>query len=241
MKKLVLGIIFISLAAQAQFKIPDGLKDKANQVIKNTTGGAGLSESEIANGLKEALKIGSQNASSQLNKLDGFNKNLKVRIPFPPDAQRVATELRKLGFGKKVDEFETTLNRSAEQASKEAANIFVGAVSQMTITDAKNILQGKNDAATSFLKQKTSTQLTAAFKPHIEKALQGTLATKKWKELASLYNRIPLVKPVNTDLVAYTNEKALLGMFTIVADEELKIRQDPAARVTDLLKKVFAK
>lgn len=234
-------MLVISISSQAQFRIPDGLKNKANEIIKNTTGGAALSESEIANGLKEALKIGSQNASSQLNKLDGFNKNLKVRIPFPPDAQRVATELRKWGFGKKVDEFETTLNRSAEQASKEAANIFVGAVSSMTITDAKNILQGKNDAATSFLRQKTSSQLTSAFRPHIEKALQGTLATKKWRELTALYNKIPMVKPVNTDLIAYTNERALLGMFTIVADEELKIRQDPAARVTDLLRRVFAK
>jgi hypothetical protein len=204
-----------------------------------TTKTAPLSESDIASGLKEALNIGAKNASSQLNAIDGFNKNLRVRIPFPEDAQRVATKLRELGFGKKVDEFELTLNRAAEQAAKEAAPIFVNAITSMSITDAKNILMGTDSSATIYLRTKTSDPLASAFSPHIKKALDATTATKKWTELATLYNRIPLVNKVETDLVRYTTSKALKGLFTVVADEELKIRKDPAARVTDLLKRVF--
>lgn len=214
--------------------------NKAKEAVKTATGASvPLTESEIAEGLKEALKVGSNNASNQLSALDGFNKNSLIRIPFPKDAQIVADKLRQMGFGKKVDEFELTLNRAAEKASKDAANIFVNAITSMTITDAKNILQGSNNAATTYLKTKTSDQLKAAFRPHIETALNSTYATSKWKELTSLYNKIPMVKPVNTDLVGYTNDKAIFGMFTVVEQEETKIRQDPAARVNDILKKVF--
>ncbi|HTF82139.1 MAG TPA: DUF4197 domain-containing protein, partial [Cytophagales bacterium] len=204
-----------------------------------TTAPAALTDSEIAQGLKEALKVGSNNASQQLSALDGFNKNNLIRIPFPKDAQVVADKLRSMGYGAKVDEFETTLNRAAEQASKDAANIFVNAITAMTITDAKNILQGSNNAATTYLKNTTSDQLKTAFKPHIEKALNSTLATSKWKELTTLYNRVPFVKPVNTDLVGYTNDRAITGLFTVVEQEESKIRLDPAARVNDILKRVF--
>jgi hypothetical protein len=214
------------------------VKSTVTTATKTVTS-APLSESDIARGLKEALSVGSRNASAQLNKTDGFNLNPKVRIPFPEDAQRVATKLRELGFGKKVDAFELTLNRAAESAAKEAAPIFVNAITAMTITDAKNILTGSNDAATSYLRDKTSSPLANAFSPHIQKALDGTLATKKWKEITTLYNRLPMVSKVETDLTKYTTDKALKGMFTVVADEELKIRQDPAARITDILKKVF--
>ncbi len=207
--------------------------------IGTTTSKAPLSESEIVQGLKEALKVGSQNASSSLNATDGFYKNSLVRIPFPAEAQVVADKLRSIGFGSKVDEFELTLNRAAEKASKEAANVFVNAVMSMTIRDAVHILRGPDNAATEYLKSNTSTQLTLAFKPHIENALNSTLATKKWTELTTIYNKIPLVKPVNTDLVAYTNERALQGLFTVVAQEELKIRKNPVARVTEILKRVF--
>ena len=179
-----------------------------------TTKTPALSESDIAKGLKEALNVGAKNASSQLNAIDGFNKNTKVRIPFPEDAQRVATKLREMGFGKKVDEFELTLNRAAEQAAKEAAPIFVNAITSMTITDAKNILMGTDSAATSYLRTKTSSALADAFSPHIRTALDATTATKKWKDLATLYNKIPLVTKVETDLVKYTTNKALKGLFS---------------------------
>jgi hypothetical protein len=212
------------------------LKKLKSTVTSKTTS---LSETDIATGLKEALTVGSKNASAKLNALDGFNKNMKVRIPFPEDAQKVAKKLREMGFGKKVDEFELTLNRAAEQAAKEAAPIFVNAITSMTITDAKNILVGSDSAATSYLRTRTSDPLAQAFSPHIKKALDATTATKKWTELATLYNRLPLVTKVETDLVKYTTSKALKGLFVVVAEEEMKIRKDPAARVTDILKKVF--
>lgn len=212
---------------------------KIKEVVTTTTKTTSLSETDIASGLKEALTIGSKNASSQLNALDGFNKNMKVRIPFPEDAQKVARKLREMGFGRKVDDFELTLNRAAEQAAKEAAPIFVNAITSMSITDAKNILIGSDSAATSYLRTKTSNPLAQAFSPHIKKALDATTATKKWTELATLYNKLPLVTKVETDLVKYTTNKALKGLFVVVAEEEMKIRKDPAARVTDILKKVF--
>ncbi|GAL86467.1 hypothetical protein CHU_2642 [Sporocytophaga myxococcoides] len=198
-----------------------------------------LSETEIIDGLKEALTLGSANASQSLNKLDGFYKNPKVKIPFPEDCQRVATELRKLGYGKQVDEFEVTLNRAAEDASKEAATIFANSIKQMTVTDAKNILTGPDTAATGYLRKTTSSSLYNAFAPHITTALDKTTATKKWEEITTLYNKLPLVKKVDTDLTRYTTNKALNGLFVLVADEETKIRKDPAARVSDILKKVF--
>ncbi len=215
--------------------------DKLKEKVTSTTGATSLSENEIAKGLREALTVGARNASSQLNKTDGFLKNPLVKIPFPEDAQRVATKLREMGMGKKVDEFERTLNRAAEGAAKEAAPIFVNAITSMTITDAKNILTGSNDAATVYLRGKTADQLASAFSPHIQKAMDSTMATRLWREITTTYNKLPLVKKVNTNLTRYTTDKALKGLFTVVAEEELKIRKDPAARVSDLLKKVFGK
>jgi hypothetical protein len=142
------------------------VREKAGTVA---TAAAPLTESDIARGLKEALTVGSRNAASQLNKQDGFLLNPKVRIPFPEDAQRVATKLRELGFGKKVDQFELTLNRAAEDAAKEAAPIFVNAITSMTITDAKNILTGPDNAATTYLQGRTSDPLAQAFSPHIKR------------------------------------------------------------------------
>jgi hypothetical protein len=228
---LTMGFTF----SNAQIKMPK---------IKLPTGGAsglgaGLSETDIANGLKQALTIGAQKASEQLNKTDGFNGNPLVRIPFPPDAAKAATELRKLGYGQKVDDFELSLNRSAEEAAKEAAPIFTNAVKEMSITDAKNILTGSDTAATAYLRKQTYSSLFTAFTPPISTALKNNDVASKWSEITTIYNKIPLVKKVNTDLVSYATNMALKGVFIVVAQEELKIRQDPAAQVTDILKKVF--
>jgi hypothetical protein len=246
MKKIFLALAMISLfatLAEAQIdlkkiKIP---KVKTPSVLSNGTGsGTGLTESEIIEGLKEALTKGSGNASATLNKLDGFNANPKIRIPFPPEAQKVAKTLRDIGYGKKVDEFELTLNRSAEQAAKEAAPIFKMAVKNMSFKDAKNILTGSDSAATVYLKNTTYDSLYTKFSPPVKKALDNTSATSKWTELATLYNKMPTTKnKVQTDLVAYTTHKALKGLFVTVAAEELKIRKDPMARTSDILKKVF--
>lgn len=219
--------------------------DILNKVGSSVTNGglvnsiSSLSNSDIVSGLKDALSHGATNASSQLNAVNGFYGNPLVKIPFPQNAQKVADQLRSLGFGAKVDDFEKTLNHSAETAAKEAAPIFVNAITSMSFTDAKNILTGPDNSATTYLQNSTTTALTSAFTPHIKNALNSTMATQKWSELASLYNKIPFVTPVETDLVKYTTTKALGGLFTVLASEESKIRKDPAARVTDIMKKVF--
>ena len=214
----------------------------ATQVLNTATSALGigsLSDGDIVSGLKEALSIGANNSAIQLNALDGFNKNQLIRIPFPKDAIMVAQKLRQLGFGSKVDAFETSLNRAAETASKEAAPIFVNAITSMSISDAKNILTGQNNAATTYLQSSTRTQLFSSFSPIVGKAISSASVTKYWDELANIYNKLPLVSKVNPNLTEYTTNKALDGLFTVLAGEELKIRQDPSARVSDILKKVF--
>ncbi len=198
-----------------------------------------LSESDIADGLKQALTIGSQNASQALNKTDGFNGNPFVRIPFPQDAEKLEKALRGVGYGPKVDAFIVSLNRAAEQAAIEAATIFANAIKSMTLTDAEGILKGADTAATHYLRVNTYSSLYDAFKPPITSALDNNNVNKQWTELTTLYNKMPFTKPVQTDLIAYTNTKALQGVFTTVAGEEKKIRTDPASQTTDLLKKVF--
>jgi Protein of unknown function (DUF4197) len=204
-----------------------------------TTAPAGLSESDIIAGLKEALSVGTGNAVTTLNKTDGYFGDALVKVLFPPDAQRAADKLRQLGMGNVVDDFVLTLNRSAEKAALEAKPIFVDAVKAMTFTDARNILNGPENGATEFFKAKTTPALTEKFTPVISNALNTCNATKHWTTITTTYNKIPLVNPVETDLVKYTTGKALEGLFMKLQDEEKKIRTNPAARVSDLLQKVF--
>lgn len=202
-------------------------------------GGQGLTESEIIQGLKQALEVGTNNASSRLSKTDGYFKDPLIKIPFPPDAQRAADKLRQLGMNKLVDDFIETLNRGAEEAAKEAAPIFVDAIKAMTVTDAKNILHGPDDAATRYFEKNTRSPLYGKFKPVIDRTLGKVNATKYWGDITTTYNKIPLVEKVNTDLPDYATNKALDGLFLKIEGEEKDIRKNPAARVTDLLKKVF--
>jgi hypothetical protein len=242
---ILLVLITSTVYAQINLgKIKGEIEKATNTTTGSNTSTSGkalnLSEGEIVQGLKEALATGSTAASQSLNKVDGFYKNPKVKIPIPPEAQSVARTLREYGYGKKVDEFELTLNRAGEQAAKEAAPIFKSAITGMSFTDAKSILTGPDTAATGYLRKTTYGSLYNSFTPHVKKAIGDNKVANKWAELTKLYNKIPLVKkPVNTDLVSYTTHKSLKGLFTLVADEELKIRKDPVARTTDILKKVF--
>jgi hypothetical protein len=157
----------------------------------------------------------------------------------PPEAQKVENTLRNVGLGGLVDKAVLSMNRAAEDASKSVGNIFINAIKQMSIQDAFSILRGGNTAATDYLRAKTTDQLTVAFKPIISKSLNNTNATKYWSDVFTAYNRFSRT-PVNTDLTAYVTQKALDGLFYKIGVEEQQIRQDPAARVKDILKKVFS-
>lgn len=213
--------------------------DVAQQVLNQSTStGGALSTADIVAGLKEALTVGTQNSSNKLSAVDGFFKDAAIKILMPPEAQKVESTLRSLGFGSVIDKAILSMNRGAEEAAKSATPIFVNAIKQMTITDALGILQGGESSATNYFKEKTTTQLTQAFRPVIDKALTKTDATKYWSDVFSVYNRFSQ-KKIDTDLGAYVTGKAIDGIFYEVALEEQKIRKDPAARVSDILKKVF--
>ena len=202
--------------------------------------GSGLSTDEIANGLKEALEVGATKGTEKLSSLDGFFKDAVIKILMPEEAKKVESTLRGVGLGKQVDNAILSMNRAAEDASKSAAPIFINAIKQMSIQDALGILQGGDFAATDYLKSKTVAALTESFRPVIEKSLEKTNATKYWNTLFTTYNKFSSDK-VDTDLVAYVTGKGLAGVFYQVGQEEQKIRKDPLARSSDLLKKVFAK
>lgn len=234
---MLVAALACSMAAPQAFGVDWGeIKRGAEEILRRQ---APLTNEEVIRGLREALSLGSGNAADMASKADGFFRNPRLKIPFPPDAQKVKETAEKLGLQTQVDKFVMTLNRAAEEAAKEAAPIFLDAIKGLTIKDGFEILNGPNDAATSYLKSKTSSRLKSKFAPIVGHAIEKVQVTKYWKPLASKYNAVPGVKPVNPDLNAYVTEKAISGLFKLVANEERKIRADPAARATDLLKKVF--
>jgi hypothetical protein len=235
---------------QAQSKLGDVLK-KVTGVTKSTTTTTTTTTTssnsttgtpstlDMASAIKQALEIGTSRGADLLSAKDGFMGNLAVKILFPPEAQKVEKTLRSLGMGKLADNVILSLNRAAEDAAKEAKPIFVSAIKQMTITDATNILLGNKDAATDYFKRVTTSQLMEKFKPVINTSLAKVGATKYWGDATGQYNRLPMVKPLNTDLSDYVAQKAIDGMFLQVAQEELKIRDNLGSRSTSLLQKVF--
>ena len=244
-KAFVLGLVALGLgfSSHAQFKNllkkDSSGKSGIDKFIQKTSSKQGLSNDEIVQGLKEALSVGANNASKQLSSVDGFFKDAAIKILMPPEAVKAEKKLRSLGMGKLVDDAILSMNRAAEDASKSAAPIFVNAVKQMSIQDAVGILKGGDFAATNYLKDKTTSQLTEAFRPVIENSLKKVDATKYWNTVFTTYNKFTTDK-VNPDLSAYVTEKSLAGIFHQVGLEEQKIRKDPMARTSDILKKVFA-
>ncbi len=201
---------------------------------------SGLSTSDMSGALREALQVGAKKAAGRLSAPNGFFSNALIKILMPPDAKKVERTLRQAGLGDQVDKAILGMNRAAEDASAKAVPIFVDAITHMTIQDALSILQGGNTAATEYLKARTTASLTRAFRPVIEVSLKKVQATEYWNEVFSTYNKLPLVRnKINPDLPAYVTERALNGMFVALAEEESKIRLDPAARVSSLLQKVF--
>ncbi len=235
MKKItilfVLAILISTLSANAQL-----LKDAKKMLGQKS---AGFSEKDAADAIKEALVKGTGEGVKFVSKLDGYFGNPEIKIPFPPDAKTVETNLRSAGMGKQVYQVILSINRAAEDAEKDAEQIFVAAIKGMTVKDAVNIVKGSNDAATQYLKRTTSPQLREKFLPVIKISLDKVNATKYWTDIIKAYNKIPFVQKMNPDLPDYVTAKAIDGLFVMIAKEELKIRKDPVARTTELLKKVF--
>lgn len=214
--------------------------------VLETAGQAGgpapLNNTEVIAGLKEALRMGTDRSVSLATVSGGFWKDARIRIPFPAEAVKVKNTLVDIGLTKPVEDFERTLNKAAEEAAKEAAPVFVDAITSMTISDGFAILNGGEQAATNYLKQKTSAALLAKFKPVVARATEKVALTSYWKPLVNAYNTAGLftgTTAVDPDLDAYVTQKAADGLFLLLAEEEKKIRQDPLARTTELLRRVF--
>jgi hypothetical protein len=202
---------------------------------------SGLSDVKIGSGLKEALKIGTQNAVNLTGQLDGYFMNQVIKILMPEKLRTMEKGLRALGLGSQVDEFILSMNRAAERAAPAAKSIFWDAIGEMTFEDARKILGGGNTAATDYFKAKTTDKLTTAFKPAVDQAMSEVGVTRQYKELVGQFQSIPFMKSESLDIDHYVVTKALDGLFYVVGEEEKKIRTNPAARVTDLLKEVFGK
>lgn len=214
--------------------------DALNQTAQILNQAGNPSQAEIALGLKQALEFGTTSSSERLSATDGFFANAAVKILFPEEAQKVERTLRSIGLNKLADNVILSINRAAESAAKEAKPIFVSAIKNMTISDAANILLGRqDDAATLYFKRVTSDQLQLKFQPIVQSSLNNVGATRYWSDAITAYNKIPLVSKVNPDLNAYVTQKAIEGIFYEIAKEELKIRNNINARSTTLLQKVF--
>ncbi len=229
-------LLFIASAVNAQFW--KKVKESVDEVIEETVT-TELTEEEVGKALKEALTIGIEKGVEQLSKPDGYFKDIAIKIPMPDEAKSVEEKLRMLGQGKAVDDAIESMNRAAEDAANGAKDIFVTAIKELTLKDVMNILNGNDDAATRFLEDHTRTQLVEKFKPVIKVSLDKVGATKYWNTVFTSYNKLPFVSKVNPDLDDYVTNKAIDGLFVQIAKEEKEIRKNPAARVSDLLKKVF--
>ena len=201
---------------------------------------AGMGQNQIANALKEALNQGINQEVKKLTLTDGFYKNSFVKIGLPSELQKVEKGLRAAGLGSLADEGIKALNRTAENAVKEATPIFVDAITQMTISDATSILMGNKNAATLYLEKTTSKSLYNKFNPVIKQSFSKVGADKIWNNLIQQYNQIPMVQKVNPNLTDYVTQQALDGVYKMIEKEELNIRNNAAARTTQLMKNVFS-
>lgn len=241
MKKAFIGLSIFATTLLSGCDVLTAVADTA--MSTGSTTAAGLTNDEVISGLKEALTVGIKNGANLASATDGFLKNDLIKLPFPPDVVRVKEKLNQTAIGRqKVEEFETGINRAAEIASKEAAPIFINAIKEMSIGDGFTILKGSDNAATNYLKDKTTAQLTSKFSPVVQNAIDQVKVMSLWGSLTTAYNATTLLSgkdEVETDLNKYITDRAITGLFTLVASEELKIRKDPMARVTDVLSKVF--
>ena len=237
--KRLIFIILISFSFLDANPASPQLSNILKGLQKSIGSGSNLTENEIGNGLKEALTIGIQKAVGAVSNLDGYYKNPNIKIPLPSAVKKVETILRGVGYGSKIDAFELSMNRAAEKAAPEATSIFLEAIKQMSFSDARKILEGSDNEATLYLKDKTFEKLGRTFKPIVNESMSGIGVTQQYQDINTKLSGIPFMKPLSFDLDQYVTEGALDGLFYMLAEEERKIRSDPAARVNDILKKVF--
>jgi len=252
----IVGSLVVATPGLAQFQ--DLIKDfgmgsketekAAEKAVKGASSASGLSaaqsslgEVKIGQGLKEALEVATGNAVAQTGTEGGYFDNEKIKILMPEQLQSLDKGLRMIGYGPQIDEFVLSMNRAAEKAAPAAKEIFLDAIGEMTIDDARKILAGSDTAATDYFQEKTTDELTSVFKPTVSSSMNEVGATKKYKDLVGEYQDIPFASQINLDLDDYVTRKAVDGLFVVVGEQEKKIRTMPAARVSDLLKEVFGK
>tara|TARA_B100000989_G_scaffold286594_1_gene255383 strand:- start:5758 stop:6522 length:765 start_codon:yes stop_codon:yes gene_type:complete len=244
MKKYTFFLILcLSISFSSDAQSLKAFKNKAlnlkNNLKKTSESIPTITEDDAAKALKEALNNGINNSVDIVSKTDGYLQNPEIKIPFPQDAKKIEDRLRSLGLNKLVDDAILFINRAAENAATEAKPLIIQAIKNMTIKDAVNIVKGKEDEGTNYLKINTFDSLYEKFLPPIEISLEKVNATKHWSNVVNTYNKIPLIQKVDPDLDDYVTRKALDGLFIMIAKEEKKIREKPLLRVTETLKKVF--
>ena len=234
MKILLIGLALLALAGCSE-------KDmrQAIEIINSGTGEVPLTQSEVVAALKDSLSSGISKGALIASSKNGYYGNPELRIPFPAEVNEVEKALRKIGLGREVDRFVKQLNRSAELAAAKARPIFIKSITAMTIRDAFDILNGEADAATRYLMRTTGDELRAQFRPIVSDKLGETSATRYYGDIVKKYNELPFVSKVDPDLESYATDKAIEGLFVLIADEEANIRANPAARTTQLLRRVF--
>jgi hypothetical protein len=241
MKNRILFILFgvLSIWVFSTTFVAAGFQEILKGAQKMLGTSDSISESEIVEGLKQALEIGTAKAVDLVSKTGGYYNNPEIKIPLPGSVQKAEKLLRGVGFGSKVDAFELSMNTAAERAAPEAKSIFWDAIKKMKIDDAKKILNGREDEATLYFQDKTSARLQEIFEPIVKESMGEVGVTRTYQDLNAKVEKIPFADSLNVDLDQYVTDGALNGLFQMLAEEEKKIRSDPAARVTDLLKKVF--
>jgi hypothetical protein len=234
MKLLVIGLTVLALTGCSEKDLRETI-----EIINASVEEVPLTQAEVSAALKDSLSKGISRGALEASARDGYLGNPRLKIEFPPEVKQVEKALRKIGLGKDVDRFVRQLNRSAEKAATKAKPIFIKAITSMTIRDAFEILNGETDAATQYLMRTTGNELRKQFRPIVSDKLGETSATLYYGDIVSKYNQLPLVKKVDPDLEAYATDKAIAGLFVLIAKEEANIRANPRARTTQLLRRVF--
>jgi len=236
MKNTLTLLIFLAFIGSSSVSNAQFWKKAANTISSNSKN---ISNEDAVAGIKEALTQGTNKSVDLVSAVDGYLGNPEIKIPFPPEAKTVEEKLRLIGLGSEVDKVVVSINRAAEDAATEVKPIFISAIKNMSISDALDIVSGDQHAATSYLQKTTTKDISIKIKPLIENSLEKVDATKYWDDVIHTYNNIPFVKKMNPDLSEYVTEKAIEGMFVMIAKEEEKIRKDPLARTSELLELVF--